>query len=152
MKAPSPLPAIRARFSINLLEDSESRLLILKRSNDSRLGPGLWGFPAGHIEPGESPVECAHRELREEIGDNFRSELIRSLGPVRDTHYGGVYAIYLYHHRWGGGEISLNREHTRYAWISQDEFDNYELMKGSDEDIRHLEIWPGKSWLNHSTL
>ncbi|MFW6060028.1 MAG: bis(5'-nucleosyl)-tetraphosphatase [Phycisphaeraceae bacterium] len=33
-----------------------------------RHGAGHWGFPKGHAEPGESPVEAATRELAEETG------------------------------------------------------------------------------------
>lgn len=29
---------------------------------------GHWGFPKGHPEPGETPLETARRELREELG------------------------------------------------------------------------------------
>ena len=29
---------------------------------------GHWGAPKGHIEPGETPTDCALRELREETG------------------------------------------------------------------------------------
>ncbi|GEM_PF-698790 len=33
-----------------------------------KAGSPTWEFPSGHIEPGEAPLEAAHRELREESG------------------------------------------------------------------------------------
>ena len=77
------------RYSICLLEDTDSRLLLARRSADAGLGAGQWGFPAGHIEAGESPRECAHREMIEEIGPRHEVQELRSLGPIRDTFYGG---------------------------------------------------------------
>ena len=84
------LPSIKARFSINVVENSNSELLLLKRSKASKFGPGLWGFPAGHIDPSESPEECALRELKEEIGPVFTIEYLSSMGPVRDSYYGAI--------------------------------------------------------------
>ncbi len=34
----------------------------------SKHGQGVWGFPGGHLEYGESPEECFAREVLEEIG------------------------------------------------------------------------------------
>jgi 8-oxo-dGTP pyrophosphatase MutT (NUDIX family) len=62
------LSAPKARFSICLLENKQHELLFLKRASNAKLGAKQWGFPAGHIEAGESPLECATRELLEEIG------------------------------------------------------------------------------------
>ena len=134
-----------------MIEDSQSRLLLLKRSLQTSLGPGLWGFVAGHIEEGESPEECALRELHEEIGKQCRFKNLASLGPVRDSFFGGIYEIYLYHRQWLDGEIILNPEHTEFAWVSKEQYRNYDVLDGTDEDIRYLEIWP-QTYLNSSKL
>jgi len=44
----------------------EAKLLITKRKADDMLG-GLWEFPGGHQEPGETLEECLKRELWEEL-------------------------------------------------------------------------------------
>ena len=142
---------IEARFSINILENDQNEILLLKRRRQAKLGPGLWGFPAGHIEEGETPEECALRELGEEIGDDFHIETINHLGPLRDTFYGGVYQVYLFHHHWLDGRITLNHEHTDYAWVGREDFKNYAVMDGIDEDLLYLNIWP-REYLNEDKL
>ena len=134
----------KARFSICLLEDSHSRLLLLKRSPNDEIGGGLWGFPAGHIESNESADECARREMREEIGDRHTLEEIQRKGPLRDTFYGGKYEIYLFHFRWIGGAVTLNEEHTDYAWVGASAYSGYDVMTGIDTDLDYFGIWPSK--------
>lgn len=41
--------------------------LVLRRSPQGR-SPGAWEVVHGHLEKGESPIEAARRELREETG------------------------------------------------------------------------------------
>lgn len=142
---------IKERFSINVLVNGIGEILLLRRGKSTTLGPGLWGFSAGHIEPGESPRDCSLRELREEIGDNHEIELVNTIGPVRDTFYGGAFIIYLFQYRWHSGEIRLNHEHTDYAWVNRQHYKNYEVMDGIDEDLLYLNIWPRK-YLNEGKL
>jgi len=47
--------------------DHQGKVLLLKRHTDQHCG-GLWSFPGGKIEAGESPQTAAQRELREETG------------------------------------------------------------------------------------
>lgn len=136
------LPPIAARYAINVVENDAGEVLLLKRALTARLAPGLWGFPAGHIEDGETPEACGQRELREEIGADHRVQLLRVIGPIRDTLYGGIYEIHLYHHRWLHGTIVLNHEHTDHAWVGRERFRDYDAMNGIDEDILYLGIWP----------
>lgn len=50
-----------------ILRDAHGRILLAQRPAGKHLA-GLWEFPGGKCEPGESPEEALRRELREEIG------------------------------------------------------------------------------------
>lgn len=138
-------------FAINVIVNDQNEVLLLKRTTATELGPGLWGFPAGHIEADETPDECAIRELQEEIGTDHSIELVNKIGPIKDTFYGGIYRIFLYHFRWLDGVIMLNHEHTDYAWVNKEDFRTYDVMDGIDEDLFYFDIWPRK-YLNKDKL
>jgi len=135
------------RFALNLVLDKKRRLLMLRRSPGAKLGPSQWGLPAGKIEHDESPREAAQREMTEEIGNAHSTKCVRYIGPIKDTYYGGRYEIHLFQHDWEKGEITLNKEHTEYAWVSKEQISTLDVMLGIEEDIAILEIWP-REYLN----
>jgi 8-oxo-dGTP diphosphatase len=49
------------------LIDADGRVLLSKRPEGKSLA-GLWEFPGGKLEQGETPEECLVRELHEELG------------------------------------------------------------------------------------
>ena len=57
----------RLRVAAGILEDADGRYLVSERLGD---GPfhGMWEFPGGKIDDGESAVDALHRELYEELG------------------------------------------------------------------------------------
>ncbi len=54
-------------IAVGIVRDQASRIYIQQRDTDSMLG-GLWEFPGGKVEPGESPQEACLREVLEETG------------------------------------------------------------------------------------
>ena len=128
------------RFAVSVIENDAGEILLMLRAAHLKYGPRLWGFPGGHIESGESPEHCSRRELSEELGADVRVNLVNSLGPVMDSLY-GQFQIYLYHYHWLGGNITLNEEHTDFAWVTQARFADYDTMTGIDDDLRYLGIW-----------
>ncbi len=53
---------------------TEAALMLTRRSAQLRNHPGQWSFPGGRVDPGETLVQTALRELWEEVGIE-RSEL-----------------------------------------------------------------------------
>ncbi|KQT85875.1 8-oxo-dGTP diphosphatase MutT [Aurantimonas sp. Leaf443] len=65
-----PLPAPQRRIVLVVacaLVDADGRILLAERPAGKTLA-GLWEFPGGKLEPGETPEEALVRELREELG------------------------------------------------------------------------------------
>ena len=50
-----------------VIRDARGRILLARRSEGRDLS-GLWEFPGGKVEPGETPEAALARELREELG------------------------------------------------------------------------------------
>ena len=55
-----------------------TRILMSRRRADQPM-PGLWEFPGGKVEPGESPTVALAREVREELGCEV------AVGPIHEV-------------------------------------------------------------------
>ncbi len=60
------------------LIDADNRVLLAQRPAHKSLG-GLWEFPGGKIEPGESPEATLIRELKEELGIDVKAPCLAPL-------------------------------------------------------------------------
>src|SRR5690606_20251459 len=60
------------------LVDTDGRVLIAQRPEGKQLA-GLWEFPGGKVEPGETPEETVVRELAEELGVETRTACLAPL-------------------------------------------------------------------------
>ena len=65
-------PALRSIHVVAaVITDARGRILLARRT-DGRDLAGLWEFPGGKCEPGESPEQALVRELQEELGINVQ--------------------------------------------------------------------------------
>ena len=60
------------------LVDSDGRVLLAQRPEGKSLA-GLWEFPGGKLDAGESPEDAAIRELREELGIEVKTTCLAPL-------------------------------------------------------------------------
>ena len=67
----------------------EGKLLMIRRADTVNRAAGMWGLPGGEVEKGETPEQCAIRELKEEV--NLVGESINVLG--RSDSYNGEYDL-----------------------------------------------------------
>lgn len=97
----------------------QDHLLLAQRGKDP--DRGLWGFPGGHVEPGETALEAAARELREETGVIARPvDYITNIDVLRRDDSGALVAHYLLAAVWcayGSGEPKAADDAQDAAWV-----------------------------------
>ncbi len=67
----------------NIFINDDGNLLLMKRSQNSKTYPGLWGLVGGFLDWGETGEEAAKREAKEEIGVEI--EVIKFIGRYYNT-------------------------------------------------------------------
>jgi 8-oxo-dGTP diphosphatase len=107
------------------LVDSDGRVLICQRPQGKPLA-GLWEFPGGKVEPGETPEACLIRELDEELGIQVTGAC---LAPFVFASHGYesfhlIMPLYLCR-RWSG--VVTAREHEALAWVKPHKLTDYPM-------------------------
>ena len=105
-----------------------SKYLIGRRGPNEK-SPGLWEFPGGKIEDGESHQECLKRELKEELNINAEIGELYSEYVYKYPHIS--YQLYFYGVNNYTGEFKYNA-HDRLEWATPDQFDQYNFLPGDE--------------------
>ena len=106
-----------------VIRDSLGRILIAKRPAHLHQG-GLWEFPGGKLEPGETPVLALKRELLEELG--IETETATPLIDLRHRYPDRRVRLSVWRvERFGGTPRGLQGQPIR--WAEADELPGFEF-------------------------
>lgn len=110
----------QVRVGVGVIVRREGQVLLGLRQGSH--GAGLWAFPGGHMEFGESVESCSIRETEEETGLTVRpvarGPYTVDLFPVEGKHY---VTLYLVADAPDSGEAELREDKcARWAWFPWD--------------------------------
>ncbi len=121
------------------LIDPDGRVLIAQRPEGKAMA-GLWEFPGGKVEPGETPEAALIRELDEELGIGTWASC---LAPLTFASHGypdfhllmPLYAC----RRWDG--VPQAREHAALKWAKAHDLGQYPMPPADRPLVAILRDW-----------
>jgi A/G-specific adenine glycosylase len=105
----------------------DNQILIGKRKESQMLG-GLWEFPGGKQEEGESLAQTALREIKEETG--LEVEIVFPYPPIKHTYTHFKITLHAFNCRVISGEPQA-RSATELKWVHLKDVDQYPFPKAN---------------------
>ena len=107
------------------LVDADGRILLAQRPPGKAMA-GLWEFPGGKVNPGETPETALIRELAEELGIDVAASCLAPFTFASHTYRDFHLLMPLYICRkWSG--IARGREGQRLTWARPARLDDYPM-------------------------
>lgn len=134
MRQEGKLPS--KKIGVAAIENEAGEILIARRLPGGSMG-GLWEFPGGKIEVGETIEECIVREIAEELAVSVKLE--RHLITVEHSYesFSVTLIVYL-------GRLNSNEQHpqaiaaSEIRWVSPSQLDNYDFPAANQAIVRAL--------------
>ena len=115
-----------------VITDARGRILLARRTEGRDLA-GLWEFPGGKMEPGESLLDAAKRELREELD----VAAVSVDEPIFSAHdEGSPFVIDFVPCEIAGMPSPL--EHAEIRWASLEDIQRLDLAPSDRKFVRFL--------------
>lgn len=122
----------RIEVAAGVVRDEEGRILICRRQGELS---GLWEFPGGKREKGETFQQCLERELMEELGLSVAAG--QTLGSViRDEGERELWLVFVSATANGKQPAVALRVHDRAAWVSQEELSEYAFCPADERFLQ----------------
>ncbi|TKA96311.1 8-oxo-dGTP diphosphatase MutT [Cereibacter changlensis] len=121
------------------LIDRDGRILLAQRPEGKSLA-GLWEFPGGKVEPGETPEAALIRELKEELGIDTKASCLAPLTFASHSYDDFHLMMPLFAcRRWEG--IPEARECQTLAWVMPNRLRDYPMPPADLPLIPILRDW-----------
>src|SRR5579871_3586985 len=113
----------------------EGRLLITQRRAEDHLG-GLWEFPGGKRQDGETFETCLRRELLEELA--IEIEIVEHLQSVRHAYPGKLVQLEFFRCRWLKHEPQM-LGCADFKWVTRKELADFDFPEADRQLISKLQ-------------
>ncbi|KZL50398.1 8-oxo-dGTP diphosphatase MutT [Nodularia spumigena] len=121
-------------IGVAVIWNDHEQILIDRRLPKGVMG-GLWEFPGGKIEPGETIEECIQREIREELGIGI--EVGKHLITIDHTYTHLRVTLTVHHCRLITG-VPQPIECDEICWVYLDDLENYTFPQANSQIIAAL--------------
>ena len=111
-----------------------NKIYIQKRKVGGLMG-GLWEFPGGKFEPGESAEQCLSREIKEEIGVALHID--EKFMTVKHSYTRFRVTLHVFLCRIRSGRVSPTKC-EKWDWVKREELDTYPFPAANVKIIRSL--------------
>ena len=108
---------------------------LIGRRGSAEKSPGMWEFPGGKLEKGESLKDCIKRELKEELKINAEIGDLYSNYTYEYPHLS--YELYFYKVLSFSGDL-VKTVHDKLKWEKVGNFYKYEFLSGDGPVIKKL--------------
>ena len=107
------------------LIDTDGRVLLTRRPEGKSMA-GLWEFPGGKLQPGETPEAALIRELREELGIEVHADCLAAFAFASHAYdrFHLLMPLFLCR-RWSG--TPAGRENQALAWVPPRRLADYQM-------------------------
>jgi mutator protein MutT len=124
------------QIGVAVIWDQAGQILIDQRKASGTMG-GLWEFPGGKIEPGETVEECIIREIREELAIEITvGDRLISI----DHTYPTFHLKLIVHHCQHLSGIPQPIESEEIRWINVSDLGNYQFPAANIAIIQALQL------------
>lgn len=126
----------RPQLAVSAAIFRDGKILLVRRTREP--SRGIYTFPGGRVEFGESLIEALAREVREETGliiDIVGLAGFREALPARTDGY-GHFVILPFAARWVSGEVTLNDELDDARWLTPGALGGLQITHGLESTIK----------------
>jgi len=116
-----------------LIQNDEGKFLAIENSEKREKTPGKWELPGGRLKYGEDRFKAAKREMKEEF--NLEVEDLEDVVRIEVESDHLVSCYILFSDRWTGNPELREDKHTKYKWVTGDEFMNLDWHSDAGYDI-----------------
>lgn len=122
---------------VKVIIESGGKILMIKNS----YGGVRWNLPGGGVDKGETALDAALREAREEVGIQVDETTIQEIGSYVTTHEGKIDTVHVFHGFTTQDSEIDNDEIVQAAWFSRDALPEQVATQAQ----KSLALWDAKT-------